>query len=121
MEAIVMMMPSTAATIPNPGIASAVLVSTATGMWSSSVAFPSSASRRDFSWSGLIFPSMIGLRPLQRNSTAWWFFRNDGYLLKMLLPSGFSTCSSSAIIPFLRPSMNSSYRSFRRSSYAALL
>ena len=70
MDAMVMTMPSTAATIPKPGMASAALVSTATGFSCSSSIASSSISSSSLSWSGLILPSIIGRRPLQRNPMA---------------------------------------------------
>ena len=50
-------------------------------------------------WSGFTRPSMMGLRLSHRNDTRPGTARNEGYLLKIGLCLGSSTCSSSAIRP----------------------
>ena len=42
------------------------------------------------------------------NSSMWWSDMTSGYFEKMSLDSGFSTCGSSAIIPFCLASLKRS-------------
>src|SRR5207249_4352762 len=75
----------------------------------------SSASSSTSSSSGEAVPFTICLRASRKNSTAWWRFRNEGYLLKIELFATSPTCSSSATAPFFRMNEKISYWSFRMS------
>src|SRR5688572_27186994 len=77
-EPIVTTIPSTAATIPKPGIASAARVRTLIGLCCSDSMLSICTSSSIFSWSGFTLPSMIGRSAPQRRSTALLFLKKFG-------------------------------------------
>ena len=87
MAPIVITIPSTAATMPKPGMASAVFANTPKGTWCSSSSKRMSASSSPPIWSGFTVPSKTGDRAPQAKSTAWWLPAKSGYLAKIVLSS----------------------------------
>ena len=85
---IVITIPNTAATMPKPGIASAVFDSASSGAWCSSSIVWISVSNSADNWLGVAVPSITGDSAPQMNCETWWLLTISGYLLKMLLSCG---------------------------------
>ena len=102
MAAMVMTMPSTAATMPKPGRESASTCSACAGStaswWWVSTSISSSCSS---SW-GSMLPLTISRRQSVVNSIRWWSASSLGYLENTGLDPGLSMSFSIPIMPSLR-------------------
>ena len=82
---IVLMIPKTAATIPTPGKASAIIATALIERWASASRLCNSAVKIPPISAGLHRPSTIGRKELQRNSTKPLSFKKEGYFVKIEL------------------------------------